>query len=91
MGIKKAFEALTTNEPTARDFLVRWLAERCMVETRKTSVQISEAHVYHQIIVLARWGGIDENAVKKWSRATIGKLVADIVDAWRLLQSQEIK
>lgn len=91
MGIKRAFEALTTNDPSARDMLVRWLAERCLEETKQRSTQISENHVYHQIVILARWGGVPDGAINKWSRTTIGKLVADILDAWRLLQSQEIK
>lgn len=91
MGIKKAFESLTTNDPTARDYLVRWMAERCIEETKRRSTQITENHVWHMLVVLARYNGIDNDAVKKWSRATLGKLVADILDAWRLLQSQEIK
>ena len=90
MGIKKALESITTNSPTGRDYLIRWIAERCIWDTQQNSVTPNETHVWHKLIVLARHEGLNESEIKKWSRHTLGHIVADIVDAWRLLMQQEI-
>lgn len=90
MGIKNALQSLTTNNPTVRDNLVRWMAERCMIDTRENKVTPNETHVWHKIVVLARHNGLEDGEIKKWTRTTIGHIVADIVDAWRLLIQQEV-
>lgn len=91
MSIKKALESLTTDKPSQRDLLVRWLAERCLEDSKETGVSPYENHVWHKLIVLARYEGISDADVRKWSRSTLGKLVADIIDGWRLLLQQDVK
>lgn len=86
MGINNALDALTSPNPSDRSWLVKFVAEICLTRVGRGAPP-NEGDVWTVLMVLEHNHSISNTEVKKYSRSTLGGIVADILDAWQLLRS----
>lgn len=89
MGINRAYEALTNPNPSNRQFLVRFIAERAIRRISPPNT-VQKDDIWYLICILQRWGFITGEDMPALSRKTLGGLVQDAYDAAKILQVESV-
>lgn len=89
MSIEYALDVLTNPEPSARQTLVKFLAERCKLRS-KGNFSPRMDDVWYVIAICLRWGAITQSEMPNLGRLALGRLAQDVLDTWSILVQNAI-
>jgi len=89
MSISYALDTLTNPNPSERQHLVKFLAERCKLRAKNNfSPRIDDC--WYIIAIALRWQAITGQEQPNLGRLALGKLAQDIFDTWTVLVQNEV-